>query len=157
MVDERRGTLQAIAVANLIIGVMLLIFSAPFFLHQITVLRTWPTARAQVLRSDVVVDRISQHEQLYSARLGLLYTVAGKPITTELTSYQDRNYDKTRIRAEEFPVGSFHEIRYHPNDPLQARIGASWNARFFALPLIVGGSGAVFGLIAAICLFAARQ
>ena len=31
----------------------------------------------------------------------------------------------------------------------QARIGAGWNARFFALPLIVSGCGVVFGIIAA--------
>ncbi len=146
--NERRGTLQAIAVACLIIGVMLVIFSLPFFAHQIQVLRTWPATDAQVLRSDVVVDRISQHEQFYSARLGLLYTIDGRPVTTEVTSFQDSNYKKTRARADEFVVGSHHEIRYDPRDPRQARIGAGWNVRFFALPLIVSGCGAVFCLLA---------
>jgi len=154
--NERRSTLQVIAVANLIICVLMLIFSAPFFIHQVEVLRTWPTAKAQILRSDVVVDRISEHEQFYSARIGLLYTINGKPITTELTSFQDHNYLKTRARTEEFPVGSWHEIRYSPIDPLQARIGAGWNARFFALPLIVAGVGACFGIIAGV-LFAVAQ
>ena len=155
--NERSGTLQVIAVACLIIGVILIIFSAPFYLHQIAVLRTWPTADAQVLRSDVVVDRISQHEQFYSAKVGLLYTVAGKPITTEVTSFQDQDYQKTRARANEFKVGTHHEIRYSPNDPLQARVGAGWNARFFALPLIVSGCGAFFCLITAGLLIAARR
>jgi hypothetical protein len=155
--NERRGTLQAIGVANLIICVIMLIFSVPFYLHQISVLRSWPTADAQVLRSDVVVDRISKNEQLYSARLGLLYTVDGKPITTELTSFQDHNYRKTRARADEYVVGSHHEIRYSPNDPLQARIGAGWNTRYFALPLIVSGVGAVFGVIAAALVTVARH
>ena len=149
--------MQAIAVACLIIGILLVIFSVPFFLHQITVLRTWPATDAQVLRSDVVVDRISQHEQFYSARLGLLYTVDGKAITTEVTSFQDNNYAKTRARADEFQVGSHHEIRYDPRDPFQARIGAGWNARFFALPLIVSGCGAVFLLIATALLALARR
>lgn len=155
--NERRGTLQAIAVACLIIGVILIVFSAPFYLHQIAVLRTWPTADAQILRSDVVVDRISQHEQFYSAKVGLLYTVDGKPVTTELTSFQDQDYQKTRARAAEFQVGSHHQIRYDPRDPLQARIGAGWNARFFALPLIVSGCGAVFCLITAALLIVARR
>ena len=154
--NERRGTLQAIAVACLIIGVILLIFSAPFYIHQVQVLRTWPTADAQVLHSDVVVERISQHEQFYSAKIGLLYTLDGKPITTEVTSFQDQNYKQTRARADEFQVGSHHEIRYAPNEPLQARIGAGWNARFFALPLIVSGAGSVFVVIAA-GLFAASR
>ena len=154
--NESSGTLQAIAVACLIIGVILVIFSLPFYVHQIGVLRAWPTADAQVLRSDVTVDRISQHEQFYSAHIGLLYTVDGKPITTEVTSFQDQNYDKTRARANEFQVGSHHEIRYDPRDPLQARIGAGWNARFFALPLIVSGCGAVFGIIATALIVVSR-
>ncbi len=155
--NERRGTLQAIAVACLIIGGILLIFSAPFYIHQVGVLRTWPTVDAQILRSDVVVDRISQHEQFYSAHIGLLYTVDGQPITTEVTSFQDQDYQKTRARANEFQVGSHHEIRYDPRDPLQARIGAGWNARFFALPLIVSGVGAVFGVIAMALVVASRH
>ncbi len=155
--NERSGTLQAIAVASLIIGVILLIFSAPFYLHQIGVLRTWPTADAQILRSDVTVDRISQHEQFYSAHIGLLYTVDGKPITTEVTSFQDQDFQKTRARANEFQVGSHHEIRYSPDDPLQARIGAGWNVRFFALPLIVSGCGAIFCLGTVALLVAARR
>ena len=155
--NESSGTLQAIGVANLIICVIMLIFSAPFYLHQISVLRYWPATDAQVLRSDVVVDRISKNEQLYSARIGLLYTVNGKPITTELTSFQDQNYKKTRVRADEFAVGSHHEIRYDPHDPLQARIGAGWNARFFALPLIVSGVGLAFGAIAIFLFLIARR
>ncbi len=156
-VNERSGTLQAVAVACLIIGAILLVFSAPFYVHQIGVLRSWPTADAQVLRSDVTVDRISQHEQFYSAHIGLLYTVNGKPITTEVTSFQDQNYDKTRARANEFQVGSHHEIRYSPTDPLQARIGAGWNAHFFALPLIVSGVGLTFCLATVVLLIAARH
>jgi len=155
--NERSGTLQAIAIASLIIGAILLAFSAPFYIHQADVLRTWPAADAQVLRSDVVVDRISQHEQFYSAHLGLLYTVDGKPITSELTSFQDQNYDKTRARANEYQVGSHHEIRYNPHDPLQARIGAGWNAHFFALPLVVSGCGLAFCLVTAVLLIVARR
>jgi len=155
--NERRGTLQAMAVANLIICVLLLVFSVPFFINQATVLRTWPSTDAQILRSDVVVDRISQHEQMYSAKLNLLYTVDGKPITTELTSFQDQNYKKTRARADEFPVGSRHQIRYNPHDPAQARIGAAWSVRFFALPLIVSGCGAFFGVIALLLIAASRR
>ena len=157
LMNERGGTLQAIGVACLIIGVILIIFSLPFYWHQIDVLRTWPTADAQVLHSDVVVERISRHEQFYSARLGLLYTIDGKPITTEVTSFQDNNYKKTRARADEYAAGSHHEIRYDPQNPSQARIGAGWNLRFFALPLVVSGCGAVFGLIATILLLAGRK
>ena len=154
--NQRRGILQAIGVANLLICVILVLFSLPFYWHQIEVLRMWPATDAQVLHSDVVVERISQHEQFYSARLGLLYTIDGKPITTEVTSFQDSNYRKTRARADEFPTGSHHEIRYDPHNPAQARIGAGWNLRFFALPLIVSGVGVFFGVLSAVLFIAAR-
>jgi hypothetical protein len=155
--NERRGTLQAVAIASLIVCVVFLVFSLPFFWNQLQVLRTWPSVDAQVLRSDVVIDRISQHEQMYSARLGLLYTLDGKPITTEVTSFQDQNYNKTRARADEFPVGSHHMIRYNPRDPMQARIGAGWNLHFFALPLIVAGAGVIFGVSCLALLIISRR
>jgi hypothetical protein len=155
--NQRRGTLQVIAVACLILGAILLIFSVPFFWNQVQVLRTWPTAEAQILRSDVVVDRISQHEQLYSARLGLLYTLDDKPITTEVTSFQDQNYNKTRARADEFPVGSRHTIRYNPGTPTQVRVGAGWNLRFFALPIIVLSTAGIFFLATAVLLWVGRR
>ncbi len=40
------------------------------------------------------------------------------------------------------------EIRYDPANPEQARIGAGWNRRFFAVPLITSGCGLAFGLLA---------
>jgi hypothetical protein len=155
--NQRQGTLQVVAVASLIICVILLIFSLPFFWNQVQVLRRWPTTEAQIYRSDVVVVRISKHEQMYSARLGLLYTLQGKPITTEVTSFEDRNYRKTRARADEYPIGSRHEIRYNPQDPLQARVGAGWSLRFFALPLMVSGCGVFFGAVTGALLLAGRR
>lgn len=157
MSQQKRGTLQVIGIACLIFCVLLIVFTLPSFSRQIHVLRTWPAVDAQIIRSDVVIERLSQHEQWYSAKLGVLYTVNGKPITTELTSFQDHNYAKTLARAQEFPVGSHHEIRYDPNDPAQARIGAGWNRRFFALPLVLGSLAACFGLIAAALFAVARS
>jgi hypothetical protein len=154
---EKQGTLQLIGIAFLLLCVLLLVFGLPSLWRQMQVLRTWPTADAQILRSDVVVERLSQHEQMYSARLGIVYTVDGKPMTAELTSFQDQNYRKTRARADEFLVGSRHEIRYNPQNPAQARIGAEWNTRFFALPLVVLSMAGVFGVIAGALFIAASR
>ena len=157
MIQQKRGTLQVIGVACLIFCVLMIAMGLPFFVRQLNVLRTWPATDAQVLRSDVVVERLSQHEQWYSAKLGILYTVDGKPLITDLTSFEDRNYAKTLAHAEEFPVGSHHEIRYDPHDPTLARVGAGWNTRFFALPLAVFLTAGVFGLAAAILFGAAGR
>jgi hypothetical protein len=154
--SERRGVLQFLGVACVIVGGLFLIFSLPFFWGQIQVLRSWPVRQAQVLSSRVVVEPTSKHDQLYSARLEMVYAVDGRPVTAGLTSFQSSNYEETARRAAEFPVGSRHAIRYDPNNPTQARIGAGWNRRFFAVPLITASLGLVFVMIGAGCFLGAR-
>ncbi len=147
--SERRGVLQFLGVACLIVGGLFVVFSLPFFWGQLQVLRSWPVRQAQVIRSEVVTEAAGKHDQLYSAKLEIVYVVDGRPVTTELTSFQSSNYEETARRAAEFPVGSRHAVRYDPNNPKQARIGAGWNRRFFAVPLITIGCGVLFGLVAA--------
>ena len=156
MTSERRGVFQFLGVACLIVGGLFVIFSVPFFLGQMQVLRSWPVRQAQVLSSRVVVEPTSKHDQLYSAKLAIVYAVNGRPVTSELTSFQSRNYEETARRAAEFPVGSRHAIRYDPNNPAQARIGAGWNRRFFAVPLITAGIGVGFACLAGGLFLAAR-
>jgi len=154
--SDRRGTLQFLGVACLVPAALFLIFSLPFFWGQIQVLRSWPVRQAQVLSSQVVVEPTSKHDQLYSAKLVIAYVVEGKPVTSNLTSFQSSNYDETSRRAAEFPVGSRHAIRYDPQNPTQARIGAGWNRRFFAVPLITAGTGLAFAVLAAALFLAGR-
>lgn len=143
---ENRGTiLQFIGVANLVLCVLFALFSLPFFWKQWRVLRTWPEADAQVLRSDVVAQTASPHTQSYSNKLEVLYTVDGRPVTAELSLVESENYALTEARAAEFAVGSHHVIRYDRANPSQARIGAGWNVRFFAAPLIIVAMSVVFG------------
>ena len=156
MSSEKRSVLQFIGVANLIISGLFLILSVPFFWGQFQVLRSWPVRQAQVLRSDVVTLPTSKHDQLYAARLEIVYVVSGKPVTAELTSFQSSNYDETVQRAAAFPVGSRCAIRYNPQSPSDARIGAGWNRRFFAVPLITAGLGLIFAVIAGVLFVAAR-
>jgi hypothetical protein len=154
--SQRRGILQFLGVACLIICVLFAIFSIPFFWQQIQVLRSWPVRQAQVIRSEVVAQPAAKHEQLYAARIQIVYVANGRPVTAELTSFESSNYEQTVRRAAEFPVGSRHAIRYDPNDPTQARIGAGWNRRFFAVPLITLGCGLAFAAVAAGFFIAAK-
>jgi transglutaminase-like putative cysteine protease len=146
--SDKQATLQLIGVATLILSALFTIFSLPFFWQQLQVLRTWPVTDAQVLRSDVVAQPTSAHDQFYAAKLQILYTVDRKPVTAELTSFESRDYQATRIRAMDYSVGSHQRVRYDPQNPSQARIGAEWNLRFFAVPLIVLAMGIFFGALA---------
>jgi hypothetical protein len=154
-VNENRGTLGMIAVANFIFATIFVIFSLPFFWHQANVLLKWPEADAQVLRSEVVVQP-SGHENLYRAKLQVLYTVAGQPVTPELISFESRNYEATLKRTLQYSVGSHHPVRYDPSNPSQARLGAAWTRTFFALPLIILGMAALFTCVGAVFLAVAK-
>jgi len=154
-VSEKHGTLRVIAAANFIFAALFMIFSLPFFWRQWQVLRNWPETDAQVLRSEVVAQP-SGHETLYRAKLQVLYTVGGQPVTSDLTSFESSNYEATIRRTEEFPVGSHHLVRYDPANPAQARIGAGWNRNYFALPLIVLAMAVFFAFVGAAFLAIAK-
>lgn len=155
-VNEKRGTFGMIAAACFIFAAIFFVFSLPFFWNQARVLRTWPEADAQILRSDVVASPPEGHENVYRAKLLVLYTVAGQPVTSELTSFESRNYEATLQRSRQFPVGSHHQVRYDSANPSQARLGAGWNRTFFALPLIVLSMAALFLCLGAVCLAVAK-
>lgn len=157
MSSERRGILQFLGVACLIVAGLFAILSLPLFWGQIQVLRSWPVRQAQVISSKVVVQPAARHDQLYAATIQIVYVADGQPVTAELTSFQSSNYEETVRRAAEFPVGSRQAIRYDPHNPTQARIGAGWNRRFFAVPLITLGCGLVLAVVAAGFLIAARR
>ena len=154
--SEKHGILRIIAVANFIFAAIFFIFSLPFFWHQVQVLRTWPETDAQVLQSEVVAGPPEGHEILYRAKLQVLYTVTGQPITAEMTSFESTNYEATLQRTQQFPVGSHRRIRYDAANPTQARFGVGWNRTFFALPLIVAAMAALFACVGAVCLAVAK-
>jgi hypothetical protein len=154
-VNEKRGTLRLIAAANFIFAIIFVIIGLPFFWRQWQVLRNWPETDAQVIRSEVVAVAIG-HDNYYRAKLQMVYTVAGQPIVSELTSFESKNYEATLQRAEQFPVGSHHPIRYDPSSPSRARVGAGWNKTFFALPIIVGVTALFFFFVGAVLLAVAK-
>ena len=156
MSSEKRGTLRLIAAANFIFCGLFVVFSLPFFWRQVQVLRTWPQTEAQVLRNEVVTEPSQGHEMLYRAKLQMLYTVEGRPVTSDLTSFESSNYEATVRRTEQFPVGSHHAIRYDPANPAQARVGAGWNPTYFALPLIVLTMAVFFAFVGSVLLAIAK-
>ena len=156
MSSEKRGTLRLIAAANFIFCGLFVVFSLPFFWRQAQVLRNWPEADAQVLRSEVVTESSAGHEQLYRAKLQVLFTVGGNPVASDLTSFESTNYEATLQRTQQFPVGSHHAVRYDPASPAQARIGAGWNRTYFALPIIVLSMATVFAFVGAVFLAIAK-
>ena len=154
--NEKRGALRLFAAANFIFALVFAIIGLPFFWRQWQVLHNWPETDGQVIRSEVVAQPPAGHEILYRAKLQMVYTVAGQPVISELTSYESKNYEATLQRTEQFPVGSHHPIRYDPANPSLARVGAGWNRTFFALPILVGATALFFFLVGAVLLAIAK-
>lgn len=154
--NHRGGTLKLIGAACLVLFALFILLSIPLFWEQMRVLRDWPVRQAIVTRSAVATQPSGKHQQLYSVQIEIAYVVDGRPVTTELISFQSGNYDVTARRAAEFPVGSRHAIRYDPSHPQQVRMGAGWNRRFFAMPLITVLCAAIFAILAAALFISAR-
>jgi hypothetical protein len=121
----------------------------PPFLQQVKVLRTWPAADAQVLRSEVVPLRTDSGQMLYDTLLVLAYQVNGRAYVSSVGSlHQSTHYERKKKQADRFPPGSRTEVRYNPGDPADLRIQAGYNVHFFAVPVFISGVAATFGVLA---------
>ena len=144
-----RTTFRVIAVACLVFFVIGLVFAVPPFVQQVKVLRSWPAADAQVLRSEVVPLRTDSGQMLYDTLLVLAYQADGRPYVSSVGSlHQSTHYERKKKQAERFPPGSHTEVRYNPRDPADIRIEADYNVHFFAVPVFISGVAAIFGLLA---------
>jgi Protein of unknown function (DUF3592) len=153
-----RTTLRVVAIAFLIFFFVILLFAVPPLIEQIKVVRTWPSAQAQVLRSEVVPLRTDSGQVLYDTLLVLSYQVEGRPLVSSVGSlHQSTHYERKKKQADRFAPGSMIEVRYNPADPRDVRIQAGYNVHFFAVPIFIGGVAGIFGLLAlAIFLIAQR-
>jgi Protein of unknown function (DUF3592) len=153
-----RTTLRVIAAACFVFFVIGLLFAVPPFLQQVKVLRTWPAAEAQVVRSEVVPLHTDSGQRLYDTLLVLSYQVNGRAYLSSVGSlHQSTSYERKKKQAERFPAGSRTEVRYNPSDPVDIRIQAGYNIHFFAVPVFISGVAAIFGLLALFFLLLARR
>jgi len=153
-----RTTLRVIAVACLVFFLIGLLFAVPPFIEQMKVLRSWASADAQVLRSEVVPLRTDSGQMLYDTRLVLAYQVDGRPYVSSVGSlHQSTSYERKKKQAERFPPGSRTEARYNPGDPTDVRIQAGFNVHFFAVPVFIGGVAAIFGLLGLLFFLVSRR
>jgi hypothetical protein len=153
-----RTTLCVIALACLVFFLIGLLFAVPPFIQQVKVIRSWPAADAQVLRSEVVPLRTDSGQMLYDTLLVLAYQVNGRPYVSGVGSpHQSTHYERKKKQADRFLPGSRTEVRYNPHDPSDIRIQAGYNVHFFAIPIFISGVAAIFGLLALLFFLIARR
>jgi hypothetical protein len=158
MTPALRTTLRVVAVACLIFFLAGLLFAIPPFIQQMKVLRGWPAADAQVLRSEVVLLHTDSGQVLYDTLLVVAYQVDGRPYVSGVGSlHQSTHYERKKKQADRFPPGSHAEVRYNPSDPRDIRIEAGYNVHFFAIPVFISGVAGIFGLLALLFFLFSRR
>ena len=154
------GMLPLIAAANLVVCILFVLFSVPFYYKQIYILYRWPAADARVIRSQVVPAHTAvaaDGQRYYDSDLQFLFSVNGKPHIAELFSHRSPNIEKVRYETNKFPLGSHRKIRYNPDNLTDVRVNAGFNRRFFFAPLLITGFGGIFLVFAAVFYWMARR
>jgi hypothetical protein len=141
-------TLKVVGAAFFVFAIALGALSVPLYWGQIKILRTWPAAEAEVVRSEVITAPLKSGGQLYDALYGFTFIANGQPQSALLTSnHQSTSYDRKRAQVARFPVGSHHLIRYNPAHPSDIRMQPGYNPHFFAVPLFVSGFGLILAIV----------
>ena len=158
MKSALRITLRVIAVACLVFFVIGLLFAVPPFLQQMKVLRTWPSADAQVVHSSVVPLRTDSGQVLYDTLLVLSYQTQGRPYMSSVGSlHQSTSYERKKKQADRFQPGDHTEVRYNPADPRDVRVQVGYNVHFFAVPIFISGVAGIFGVLALVLFLISRR
>jgi hypothetical protein len=132
------------------VGVILLGVAGWSGNRQYTIMTRWPTVEAEVVKSEVTHHQSQSSNEartsdMYTTEVVFRYTLNGEEyVTPSTTGYSSSSYPEMKRKADAFPPGSHHVLRYNPSDPNDVRFNAGYNLGFFFLPLIMVTMGVVF-------------
>ena len=125
---------------------------------QDTVIKTWPTVDAEVIKTQINVTherstRTGFRTTRYETEIEFRYTVGGKEYTSRSTpGYRTGRYSIMKRIADTYAPGTHHPIRYNPEYPNIILFNVGYNFGFFMLPLTFGVGGLLFTVIGVITL-----
>ena len=131
--------------------------------RQYTILKSWPTVEAEVTKSEVRQhldsgSGSSSSTVMYQTFVEFRYTVNGKEyLTPSDAGYSTSSYPQMKRLADKFPPGTRHAIKYNPIDPNDIYFNAEYSFGFFLLPVVFGGVGLVFCIVAIVVLVVASR
>lgn len=135
-------------------GLVLILAAACTGYRQYAVSKSWPTVRALVTGSRVVVQPGAQGENLYRLAIEFQYTLQGRNYITPASSgYASTSEREMQLQASYYAPGTRHVIRYNPSDLKDIHLAGSDNVGFFFLPAVLGIGGlglAFFGTLLAV-------
>ena len=157
MTSGTRTVLRVVAVAFFIFFLGFIVIAAPVFWGQYKILRDSPSVQAEVVSSRVLAFPTTGGGELYDIEIEFAYSVDGRQQLGVIRSnHESTNRARKEKQAAQFAVGSHHPIRYSPTEPRDIRAQVGWNVHFFAVPIFIIGSGAIFGVVGLIFLLVAR-
>lgn len=126
--------------------------------RQYTILKSWPSTDAEVVRSRVISYRDREGTTLHRAAIDFRYAVNGKEYTTAASSnYSSSSYPEMKRKVDRYAPGTRQPIKYNPADPGDLRFDVGYSFGFFFLPVLLGGMGIVFAGLGGTFLMVARK
>jgi hypothetical protein len=158
MAMEGRGIFKLVGTIFTLVGLILLGVAGWTGNRQYTILKTWPSVEAEVVKSEVISYRDSEGDVMYKAAIDFRYTVDGKEYTVpSSSSYSSSSYSSMRSKVNAYAPGTRHPIRCNPSDPGDMRFDVGYNFGFFFVPFLLGVMGIVFTAFGVGSLYAARS
>jgi hypothetical protein len=158
MATQGKGLFKLVGAIFFLVGLALLGAAGWTGNRQYTVLKTWPTVEAEVVRSEVISHRDSEGITMYRAAIDFRYSVNGVEYTVPTSSsYSSSSYNSIKSDVDAYAPGTRHAIRYNPTDPHDMRYDVGYNFGFLFLPVLFGGMGIVFAGLGGLLLYLSRS
>ena len=153
MAAKASTVVKVVALVFTPLGLLLVVLTGWSANRQYTIMKSWPTVEADVVRSEVVRTEDSDGNTLYRPSIEFAYSVNGKDYRSFGGSHvSTSNYEATMRKLEVYAAGSRHRIWYNPADPNEIHFDVGYNFGFFFLPILLGSMGIVFTAFGAVFL-----
>ncbi len=153
MATNVNTVVKVVALVFTPIGLVLIVLTGWSAHRQHTIMTSWPTVEAAVIRSEVVRTEDSDGNTLYRPSIEFGYNVNGKDYLSLGASHvSTSSYQATVRKLETYAAGSRHRVWYNPADPNDIHFDVGYNFNFFFLPILLGSLGIVFTAFGAIFL-----
>ena len=153
MAAKASTVVKVVALVFTPVGLLLLVLAGWSANRQYTIMKSWPTVEAEVIRSEVVRTEDSDGNVLYRPSIEFGYTVNGKEYQSFGGSHvSTSNYEATKRKLEAYHAGTRHRVWYNPADPNEIHFDVGYSFGFFFLPILLGSMGIVFTAFGAVFL-----
>jgi len=143
------------AVFLLLVGVGMIVVGVHLGRKEYAIMKTWPRTDAVVVSSGVREGRGKHGSTLYSPRLQLKYSVAGKEYVrdAEMSGWATSSRSSSQKVVDDYRPGTYCTVPYNPADPNEVHMQLGGSFHTFSGPLVALLTGFAFVLPGLLRLF----